>query len=274
MKAFVPIFLVLAGGYGAITTLLYLLQERLLFHPTRTLVGTPLDVGLIFEDIYLKTSDGEVLHGWWVPQEDAFATVLFFHGNAGNISGRIDTVEKLYHVGLNVFIFDYRGYGQSTGSPSEDGLYEDAKTAWQYLVGKRSIPPEQIVLHGRSLGGGPAAWLAERVDPAALILESTFTSVPDAGAHHYPFLPVRMLSNIDFDTLARVGHCRCPVLVAHSPDDDVIPFEQGERLFNAARDPKVFLELAGLHNEAHAISGHRYQAGLAAFLSDQVLHQP
>lgn len=274
MKTFVPIILVLAGGYGAITTLLYLLQERLLFHPTRTLVGTPQDVNLTYEDVQFTTSDGESLHGWWIPHDSAFATVLFFHGNAGNVSGRIDTIDKLHHMGVNVFIFDYRGYGRSTGSPSEDGIYKDAEAAWRYVVNDRSISPAQVVIHGRSLGGGPAAWLAERVLAAALILESTFTSVPDAGAHHYPFLPVRMLSNADFDNLARVGRSRCPVLVAHSPDDEVIPFEQGERLFNAAKDPKTFIELAGAHNEAHAVSGHRYVAGLAAFLSDHVLHRP
>lgn len=274
MKTLIPVILVLAGGYGAITTLMYLLQERLLFHPTRSIVASPADAGLSFEDVHFSTSDGETLHGWWVPHDDAFATILFFHGNAGNISGRIDIIDKLHGMGVNVFIFDYRGYGRSTGAPSEEGLYKDSEAALQYLVKNRSIPASNIVLHGRSLGGGPAAWLGERVQTAALILESTFTSVPDAGAHHYPLLPVRMLANIDFDNLARVARCRCPVLIIHSPQDDVIPFAQSQRLFAAAKNPKVFLELSGSHNEGHAVSGHRYVAGVNAFLADHVLHHP
>ncbi len=270
----IPVILVLAGGYGALTTLMYFFQERLLYHPTRNLVASPSNVGLHFEDVHFTTADGEKLHGWWVPHEEAFATILFFHGNAGNISGRIDTIEKLQALGVNVFIFDFRGFGQSTGSPSEEGLYKDAEAAFQYLVKTRSIPATEIIIHGRSLGGGPATWLAERVRVAALILESTFTSVPDAGAHHYPFFPVRMLANVDFDNLLRVARCRCPVLIMHSPDDEVIPFEHGERLFEAAKDPKRFLELAGAHNQAHSVSGHSYVATLGAFLSDHVARSP
>jgi len=273
MKTLIPFFLILAGGYGALTTLVYLLQERLLFHPTRNLVASPADVGLAFEDVQFTSTDGESLHGWWVPHDNPFATILFLHGNAGNISGRVDIIEKLHGMGVNVFIFDYRGYGQSTGAPSEDGLYKDTEAAFQYLIKERSIPASDIVVHGRSLGGGPATWLCERVRTAALILESTFTSVPDAGVHHYPYLPVRMLSTIDFDNLGRVGQCRCPVLIIHSPEDDVIPFAQAERLFAAARDPKIFLEISGAHNEGHAVSGHRFVAGVNAFLADHVRHR-
>ncbi len=274
MKAALPLLLVLAGGYGALTTLIYLLQERLLFFPTRELYGTPAAVGLAYEDVRLTTSDDETLHAWWIPHEEAFATVLFFHGNAGNISGRVDTIESLRRLGVNIFILDYRGYGRSSGVPSEEGLYRDAEAAWQYLVRDRSIPPSRIVIHGRSLGGGPATWLCERVQCGALILESTFTSVPDAGAYHYPYLPVRLLSKIDFDNLARIVRCRCPVMVMHSRDDDVIPFEQGERLFGAAKEPKTFLELSGRHNSAHVEGKQRYLAGMSAFLANHVLHGP
>ena len=273
MKAAIPVFLLVAGGYGALATLVYLLQERLLFHPARDLFGTPADVGLTYEDVRLATSDGETLHGWWIPHDDAFATLLFFHGNAGNISGRIGTIQSLRRLGVNIFILDYRGYGRSSGTPSEEGLYLDAEAAWHHLVRDRSIAPSDIVIHGRSLGGGPAAWLGERVRCAALILESTFTSIPDAAAHHYPYLPVRLLSKIDFDTLTRVPRCRCPVLVMHSKDDDVVPFGQGERLFQAASEPKKFVELSGRHNERHPEGEARYMAGLSAFLADHVLHR-
>lgn len=273
MKAAIPILLLVAGGYGALTTLMYLLQERLLFHPTRELSRTPNDVGLPYEDVRITTSDEETIHGWWVPHEDAFATLLLFHGNAGNISGRVETLRRLHPLGINIFIFDYRGYGQSTGSPTEEGLYKDTEAVWQYLVRERSIPPSELIMHGRSLGGGPATWLCERVECAALILESTFTSIPDAGAYHYPYLPVRLLARIEFDNLSRIVRCRCPILVMHSPDDDIIPFEQGERLFEAAPDPKKFMELSGRHNERHAEAHHRYLAGMSAFLANHVLHR-
>lgn len=273
MKAALPVLLLVAGGYGALSTLMYLLQERLLFYPTRELLSTPSAIGLAYEDVSIKTSDDETLHGWWIPHENAFATLLFFHGNAGNISGRLTTISTLRRLGLNIFILDYRGYGRSTGAPSEEGLYKDAEAAWHYLIREQSIPPSEIVVHGRSLGGGPATWLCERVQCGALILESTFTSVPDAGAFHYPFLPVRLLARIDFDNLARVVRCRCPVVVMHSPDDDIIPFKQGERLFEAAKQPKKFIELSGRHNEGHPEAEHRYLAGLSAFLSNHVLYR-
>jgi hypothetical protein len=266
MESYIPVLLVVAGGYGALTGLMYLLQERILFQPTRELTGTPSDVGLAYEDVRLTTSDDESLHAWWVPRDAARGTLLFFHGNAGNMSGRLETLRTFHDLGLNILIFDYRGYGSSTGMPSEDGLYADAETAWRHLIIGRDIAPSDVVLYGRSLGSGPATWLAERVVEGALILESAFTSVPDAGAHHYPFLPVRLLSTVRFDNLSRVGSCRSPVMVIHSPEDEIIPFEHGRRLYEAARDPKTFLELSGPHSEAFHVSLERYEPAVEEFL--------
>lgn len=273
MDAYIPILLLVAGGYGALTGLMYLLQERLLFQPTRQLSGSPSDVGLAYEDVRLKTPDGETLHAWWIPNEDARGTLLFFHGNAGNMSHRLETLRVYHDLRLNVLIFDYRGYGQSSGSPSEEGLCTDAETVWRHLINDRNVAPEDVVLFGRSLGSGPATWLAERVLEGALILESAFTSVPDAGAHHYPFLPVRLLSKVRFDNLARIGSCRSPVMVIHSPDDEVLPFEQGRRLFETARQPKSFLELSGPHNNAFHLSLNEYVPAVDEFLAAH-LHDP
>ncbi len=267
MESYIPLLLIVIGGYGAFTGLMYLLQERLLFQPTRQLTASPSHVGLEYEDVRLETADGETLHAWWIPSADARATLLFFHGNAGNISGRLTTLSVFHDLRMNVLIFDYRGYGQSSGSPSEKGLRTDAETAWQHLVKVRGIAPTDVVLFGRSLGAGPATWLAAHVLEGAVILESAFTSVPDVGAHHYPFLPVRLLSKVRFDNLALVGSCRSPVMLIHSPDDEVIPFTHGQRLFEAAKEPKTFLELSGTHNEAFPRSLDRYIPAVDAFLT-------
>ena len=203
--------LVIGGGYLAVAGLAFAFQDQLLYFPSRTLVTTPDRYGLAYETVHLDTADGERLHGWWIPADDARGTLLFFHGNAGNISGRLESVKQFHQLGLNVLIIDYRGYGQSTGSPSEEGLYRDAEAAWQHAVTQRGIDPSRIVIFGRSLGGGPATWLATQHDAGALLLESAFTSVPDMAAHHYPWLPARQLTTTQFDNRSASARstCRC-----------------------------------------------------------------
>jgi fermentation-respiration switch protein FrsA (DUF1100 family) len=201
-----------------------------------------------------------------VPARQERGVILFFHGNAGNISHRLDTLEIFHTLGLSTFIIDYRGYGQSEGRPSEQGTYLDAEAAWRYLVEQRQVPPERMIIFGRSLGGAVAAWLAQAHPPRALILESTFTSLPDMAATYLPFLPVRSLARFDYNTLARLPDIHCPVLVVHSPDDEVVPYSHGRQLFEAASEPKEFLELRGGHNEGFLISDN-YQAGLEAFIA-------
>jgi fermentation-respiration switch protein FrsA (DUF1100 family) len=262
--------LTLFGGYALVLTVLFVFQNRLLFFPSPTLEATPAAHGMVFEEATFETNDGERLHGWWVPAEKPRATLLFFHGNAGNISHRLDLVEIFRGLGLNVFLFDYRGYGRSTGKPSEDGLYRDAAAAWRYLTETRGLIPDEIVLFGRSLGGGPATWLATRERPRALILGSTFTSIPDVAAKQYPYLPVRLLTRNRFDNRARLAEVRTPVLVIHSRDDALIPFEHGRRLFETAPEPKAFLEIEGAHNNGYAVTGPRYAEGIDAFLTAHV----
>jgi len=253
-------------SYLGLMLLLYLFQSRLVYFPTRTLEGTPGQFGMTFEDVALETSDGVKLHAWFVPAPEGRGTVLFCHGNGGNISHRLPTLQTFRLMGLNTLIFDYRGYGRSEGSPDEEGTYRDAEAAWTWLVETKKIPPEGIVLFGRSLGGAVAARLAEMHAPAGLVLESTFTSLPDRGAELYWFLPVRLLSRYRYDTRKRLPKITCPVLIVHSPDDEIIPFAHGRRLFEAANEPKKFLEIRGGHNEGFLLSGPDYETPLAEFI--------
>lgn len=266
-RTMIKTLLGLAVGYGAITGLAFAFQDHLLFQPSSRLIATPEDVGLDFETVHLDTEDGETLHGWWIPAADVSqGTLLFFHGNAGNISGRIESVQQFHELGLNVLIVDYRGYGRSTGSPSEEGVYRDATACWQYLTETRGVAPEDIVIFGRSLGAGPATWLAVQEQAGVVILESPFTSVPDIGAHHYSFLPVRALATNEFPNEERVGEIDAPVLVIHSRADRVVPFEQGQRVYEAASEPKQFLEIQGGHNDGFLVSAEEYKRTIGQFL--------
>lgn len=274
MQLVLPVLALVAGGYAALTSLMYVFQERIVFQPSARLVGDPSHIGLDYEDVRLHTEDDERLHGWWVPRTAARGTILFFHGNAGNISGRLETIRMLHGLEMNVLIIDYRGYGESTGVPTEQGLYRDAEAAWKHLISERGIDTSRIVIHGRSLGGGPSVWLAERVTAGALILEATFTSVPDAGAHHYPYLPVRLLARVKFDNLAGLGRCRTPLLVVHSEEDLVVPYAHGRRLFTAASEPKEFLALSGGHANAFMGSNEAYASTLDRFLHRTLETEP
>jgi fermentation-respiration switch protein FrsA (DUF1100 family) len=265
------LFALLLGGYALVAAAVYVFQDRLLFLPnlpSREVLATPATGGLSFEPVALRTSDGLSLDGWFVHAEKARGTVLFFHGNAGNISHRMESLRVFHALELDTLIFDYRGYGRSEGRPTEDGTYRDAEAAWSHLVNERGVSAERIVLFGRSLGAAVAAELATRHRAAGLILESTFTSVPDFGARVYPWLPVRWLSRLHYDTLARLPRVDVPVLVVHSPDDEIIPYAQGRRLFDAAREPKRFLEIRGGHNEGFWVSRQAYMRGLDSFLRE------
>lgn len=269
----VRLIVTLAGAYGLLLLLAYLLQPRLLFLPGvpgREVETTPARIGLLFRDVELKTSDGETLHGWWLPHEDSRATVLFLHGNAGNISHRLDSLQIFHELGVDVLIIDYRGYGRSSGKPSEAGLYRDASAAWDWLTGDRGIAGEDIIVFGRSLGAAVASELATRVDAAGLVVESAFTSVPDIGAELYWWLPVRWLSRLDFDTARYLARTELPVLVVHSTEDEIIPFPHGRRLYEMAGDRAALLELQGGHNTGFLESGQRYREGLDRFIARAV----
>ncbi len=273
-KALLRWGIIVLGVYLAFCVFVYYYQPRLLYFPTLDIDDTPDKNGLAFEDLWLTTSDGLRLNAWYVGADNAVGTVLFSHGNGGNISHRIQTLRIFHRLGLSTLIYDYRGYGRSEGSPSEEGTYRDAEAAWKYLVETKGVPPEKIVLFGRSLGGAVASYLAEAKDekerPAGLILESSFTSVPDMAAGLYPWLPARALCKFQYDTRARLARIGCPVLVVHSPQDDIVPYSHGKALFAAAREPKQFLPILGGHNEGYLQSGEDYVDGLAAFLREHV----
>lgn len=250
-----------------IVMLVWIFQSRLIYFPTRTLDATPTEVNLSYEDVRFTSDDGLALSGWLIPSERNRGTILFCHGNAGNISHRLDSIAIFHRLGMNTFIFDYRGYGKSDGRPGEKGTYRDASAAWRYLTEKRRTAPGEIVIFGRSLGGAVAAWLAGRQTPRALILESAFTSIEDIASDLYPYLPVRHITRFGYHTARNVETVRCPVMIAHSRDDDIIPFAHGERIFKAARAPKQFLEMRGSHNDGFIVTGAAYMDGLDAFLA-------
>jgi len=259
----VVVLALVAGG-------LYVMQPAMVFLPSRELAATPAKWDLEYEDVWLQTEEGVRLHGWYLPYPGARRVLLFFHGNAGNISHRQASLEIFHRLGLNVLILDYRGYGRSEGRPSEAGLYEDARAAWDYLLEVRGVAPSDIVLFGRSLGGAVAAELASRVQPGALILESTFSSARDLAREIYPLLSWLIVRRFEFDTAARLRTVSCPVQVVHSRDDEIIPFALGLRVFEAAREPKAFHELRGDHNGGFLLSQPGYEGALAGFLSDQL----
>jgi fermentation-respiration switch protein FrsA (DUF1100 family) len=246
------------------------LQGRLIYFPSRGYAATPADVGLAFEDLTLTTSDGVGIAAWYVPCEAAKGTLIFAHGNGGNIADRLHAVKLLHGMGMNVLIFDYRGYGRSEGRPTESGTYEDAAAAWRYLTENRGQSPERIVLFGESLGGAVAIETARRYRPAALVVESTFTSLVDVGRLHYPLLPVRLLLRYRYDSIDKVGAITCPKLFIHGRDDTLVPLDNARRLFEAAAKPKQFLETPGDHNEAGFTYAPEYTQRLAVFL-DAVL---
>lgn len=255
-------------GYVALAALLFIFQSRFIYFPEmgREDRATPAQLQLPFEEVRIATPDGEVLHGWFVPAPQARATVLFLHGNAGSIAHRLDWLPMFQRLRLSALLIDYRGYGASTGRPTEAGTYTDAEAAWRHLTEDRRIPPGRIVIFGESLGGAVAAHLAARVNPAALVLHSAFTSAPDLAADLYPFLPVRLLIRFAYDTLGAVRVSHCPLLVAHSPQDEIVPAAHGRRLYEAATGQKQWTELAGSHNDGFLFMRPEWVQQFDAFL--------
>lgn len=243
------------------------IQRRFLYFPDRQFVAGPADYGFAHENVTLRTEDGLAIHAWWLPVERATTTVLFFHGNAGNVSYWIEAATMFRDLGWNTLLLDYRGYGRSEGEPTEDGTYLDARAAWNYLIDARGIQPSNIVVVGRSLGGGIATWLAEREPVSGLVLESTFTSVADVVAATVPIPGIGSVVSLGYPSLGRMPRIVAPLLVLHGREDELIPFAQGRQLYEAAPGPKRFVELKGGHNNAFAISRNVYRDALANFVA-------
>lgn len=215
----------------------------------------------------LATADGETLDAWYVPAAGARRTVLYLHGNGGNMGHRLDAITMFHGVGLNVLIFDHRGYGASTGKPDEACTYQDALAAWRHLTLQRCMPPDRIVPYGESLGGSIAAWLAARHKPAALMMFASFTSISDMARQHFPFYPARLLVRYRYDTLGAMAGVDCPVLILHSPDDEIVPYSHAQALFAAAPTPKRLVELKGRHNDVPFVSREASVRGISEFVA-------
>ena len=245
---------------------MYLQQPSMIFFPQKELDETPAAWGLEYEEISLLTADNVKLHGWYLPDPGSRKALLFFHGNAGNISHRGSSVEIFHRLGMNILIFDYRGFGTSQGEPDESGLYEDARAAWRFLQEEKGFDSKDIILFGRSLGGAVASKLASEVHPAGLILESSFSSARDMADAIMPLISRVVFLRFNLNTLNIIDRIRCPLLVLHGPQDEVIPFRQGEKIFKAAREPKTFVTLQGGHNGGYLLSQPAYEQALEAFI--------
>ena len=250
-----------------------LLDRHLIFFPERELISTPADVGLEYEDVFFTASDGARLHGWFVPGESE-TTLLWFHGNAGNISHRVDNLSMLHEkLGVNILIFDYRGYGRSEGKASETGMYLDAEAVREYLSSRDDVDLDGgLVLFGRSLGSAVAVEMAARYKVRAVILESPFTSIRAMARRSYPFLPVGILIRLveaRYDALARIGSISSPLMVVHGSNDEIAPIKFGRELFEAARAPKRFYTIEGAgHNDTYWVGGDAYFEALKDFIED------
>ena len=260
-------------GLGIVAHRMAILDKFLIYFPERELYVTPADVGLEYSDVYLTTADGLRIHAWHIPGESD-TTLLWMHGNAGNIAHRVDNIAVLNRqTGLGVLIVDYRGYGLSDGSPSENGLYLDAEAAFDHLVTELGLDPARdIVLFGRSLGVGVAAEMATRHEVRCVILESGFTSImgmaratrPDWLAHALvPLISAR------YDTLSKVARIQSPVMIVHGDRDEIVPFQMAEQLFEAASEPKRFHAVRGAtHNDVYERGGAAYFRALREFVSN------
>jgi fermentation-respiration switch protein FrsA (DUF1100 family) len=271
--------------FVGLVTFVMIFEDRFIYFPSKYPEGTwdiqklgagRGEVSPKIEDVWFKATDGVRLHGWYcTPKLDENeksshvsprTTLLWFHGNAGNISHRYPVIERLLEQRVAIFIVDYRGYGRSEGSPSEEGLYMDARGAWDYLLNERATLPQQIIIFGDSLGGAVAIDLATKVQPAGLVVQSSFTSISDMAAQVMPFIPGFILRT-KMDSLNKIKSVRCPKLFIHSPADELVPYRLGRKLYDAAPAPKQFYEVAGAsHNETDSVGGRAYFDAIGNFV--------
>ncbi len=245
----------------------YFMQPGMVFFPIREVLENPRQWGLEYEQVAITTQDKLQLSAWYIPSDKSEYVFVFFHGNAGNMSHRRETVENFHELGVSVLIFDYRGYGESEGKISETGLYLDAQAVWQYLTEIRKIDSNKIIIFGRSLGGAVAADLALKVDAAGLVLESTFSSIRDMANRVLPIISFALIKRYDFNTLNKIPNIGMPKLFMHSQDDALVPYALGKKLFLAANEPKWMFTMQGGHNDGFIIHRERYLIELKKFLA-------
>jgi len=241
------------------------LEKKNLYFPLRTIEVKPDDAGLNYENVSLTTKDGIEISGWFIPAKTPRAFLIFCHGNGGNISHRLEKLVMFNNLNLDVLIFDYRGYGTSKGRPSENGLYLDAEAVYEYMKNEKGAPPERIIIYGESLGGAVAVDLASRHETGGVIIEGGFTSVKDMAKKIFPFIPTFIYKS-RFDSLEKIKAVKTPKLIFHSADDEVVPFELGKALYDAAEEPKEFVEIKGGHNEAFFSSQEVFVSKIDSFV--------
>ena len=250
-------------------------EDRFIFHPSSEIVQTPFEAGLNFQDYYFGTADGIRLNGWFIPHPAARDTLVWFHGNAGNISHRVENIKLLHdEVKINIFIFDYRGYGRSAGKISEEGSYLDGAAALAFVQQRLGVEAKKLIIFGRSLGAAVAAEIVSRSACQGLILETPFTSIREMAKTAFPFLPIDALLRTRFDVVEKIAKVQVPLLVLHGDRDDVVPYEQGKQVFAAANPPKAFYTIKGAkHNDTYQVGGAAYFARLREFVDMALAHQ-
>lgn len=244
------------------------MEAGFIFFPSAILEQTPRHVGLDFEDVFFATRDDVRLNGWFIPHREARSTLVWFHGNAGNISHRVENIKLLHDkVKVNIFIFDYRGYGRSEGSISEEGTYLDGEAALDIVQTRFGAAAKNTILFGRSLGAAVAAEMANRFESQGLILESPFVSIREMARVVFPFLPIGPLLRTRYDVREKVKKIKTPLLVMHGDHDEVVPIMQGKMVFDAAPEPKKFFTIAGAaHNDTYFIGGASYFNQMQTFI--------
>lgn len=239
----------IAGGYLLLLLFMYLFQSKLIFLPSSDLVITPQRAGLQAEDVWIETDDEEQLHGWYFPSDSTEYVVVLSHGNAGNISNRIDIAKFLQEAGFSALIYDYRGYGQSSGTPSEEGLYRDIEAVVQYLKTEKGYSENQMIMYGRSMGGAVASYATTKFNVGGLVLDSAFKNLKTMVSDLYPFVPA-FLASYEFPAEQYLQQLSgIPVMIMHSPNDSIVDISHGKSLYGVAKEPKTFVELRGGHND-------------------------
>lgn len=247
-------------------------EDRIIYHPYKYPEGiwNPSSFNVQVEDVFFQAKDGTNLHGWYIPSANAQATLLWFHGNAGNLTHRLENIQQLQPLNLNIFIFDYRGYGKSEGKPSESGIYQDSRAAYDFLIQEKNVVPlESLFLFGRSLGGICAVEVAASNPAAGLILESVFTSAKEMAGKVFPIMPIGWAIRSKFSAIEKVPDLKLPKLFLHGTEDEIVPYKLGRKLYSAAAEPKEFYDIEGAgHNDTYGVGGPEYFSALNRFITD------
>jgi hypothetical protein len=269
-KAILRFVLPVVLGLTLGVLLIVLFENKLIYFPAKYPEGSwqPGTYSLRAEDCFFRSDDGVQLHGWFFPVDTPRATLLWCHGNAGNITHRLDNAWRLLRLGVSVFIFDYRGYGRSEGTPSEEGLYLDAMAAYRFVTEEKHVNASALVIFGRSIGASVAVDLASRRPCGGVILESAFTSAKDVASELWPFLPIRWFVRSQFDAASKIGRINVPILFTHGTRDATVPLRLGQKLFGLANEPKWFYQIEGAdHNDTYIVGGERYFRRIGEFIS-------